>query len=138
MAISEPQLSGASMMVDLQLVMAEDFDDYECDRFTRQLCAEIRELDVEDVALARTTEEVAGAKVADPVSIGAIVVALSASGGVLVTLIDTVREWLGRRSAPGKVAITIDGDTIEIDGATADERSALLDAYLRRHAAATG
>jgi hypothetical protein len=72
------------------------------------------------------------------VSLGAIVVALSASGGVLVSLIETVRGWLGRRSAPHKLTVTIDGDTIELDSATLDQQGALVAAYLRRHAGATG
>jgi hypothetical protein len=137
MSGDSPDVSGAPVTVRLQL-LGEDFEEDEWDRSTRQLQAELRQLDVEDVALAHVDDAAVGAKVVDPVSLGAIVVALSASGGVLVTLLETVRDWLGRHSLAHKVAVTIDGDTIELDHATADQQRDLVDAYVRRHVRETG
>jgi hypothetical protein len=60
-------------------------------------------------------------------------VALSASGGVFTALVDTVRDWLGRSAARHRVSLTIDGDTIELERASVDERRELIEAYVRRH-----
>ena len=86
--------------------------------------------------MARGEDEVPAAKAADPVTLGAIVVALSASGGVLPSLIATVQDWLSRSSKAHKITVTIDDDTIELDKATAGQQQALVDAYVRRHTAA--
>ncbi|MFI8536324.1 hypothetical protein ACIGMX_39575 [Streptomyces aquilus] len=64
---------------------------------------------------------------------GAVVVALSASAGVLTALVEMLRDWLGRQSARHRVSLTIDHDTIELEQASADERRELVSAYIRRH-----
>jgi hypothetical protein len=46
------------------------------------------------------------------------------------------RDWLGRQSARHRISLTIDGDTIELESASAAERRDLVDAYIRRHASA--
>jgi hypothetical protein len=96
----------------------------------------VLELDVDSVTMARGEGEVAGAKVADPVTLGAVVVALSASGGVLPSLVSTVQDWLSRSSKAHNISIVIGDDKIELDKATAAQQQALVEAYVRRHNAA--
>ncbi|MFF3326228.1 hypothetical protein [Streptomyces sp. NPDC002889] len=103
------------------------------DRLARGLRAEISELEVESVRPAPTGAVPADAKAVDAVTLGAVVVALSASGGVFTALIDTLRDWLGRQSARHRISLTIDGDTIELEHSTAAERQELIEAYIRRH-----
>jgi hypothetical protein len=62
-----------------------------------------------------------------------LVVAFSASGGVFTTLVGTLRDWLDRQSGRHRISVTIDGDTIELDRASAAQRQQLLDAFVRRH-----
>ncbi|MFG1613862.1 hypothetical protein ACGFI3_13935 [Nonomuraea wenchangensis] len=62
-----------------------------------------------------------------------MLVALSASGGVLPTMIGTLRDWLKRQARRHRIAVTIDGDVIELERAAAEERRDLLEAYIRRH-----
>ena len=102
-------------------------------RQARRLRAEIAELDVESVRHAPGTAAPDGAKGADPVTAGAILVALGASGGMFTVLVETVRDWLGRQSARHRVSVTIDGDTIELEHPSADERRDLIDTFVRRH-----
>ncbi|MBT2393626.1 hypothetical protein J7E87_30515 [Streptomyces sp. ISL-1] len=125
----------ADGVVNVLLVLAPDpeLDPEAAERLARRLRAEIAELDVESVRPAPGGTAPDGAKGTDAVTLGAIVVALSASGGVFTALIDTVRDWLGRSSARHCVSVTIDGDTIELDRASAAERRDLIDAYIRRH-----
>ncbi|MGW1564293.1 effector-associated constant component EACC1 [Streptomyces sp. NPDC002144] len=105
------------------------------DRSARQLRAELAELGAARLEAAGPPPP--GAK-GDAVTVGAIVVALSASGGVLTALVDTLRDWLARRAAGDRVSVTIDGDTLELDRATAAERAAVVEAYVGRHSAPGG
>ncbi|GGP31971.1 effector-associated constant component EACC1 [Streptomyces melanogenes] len=123
------------MEVLLALAPDEESDAEEAERLTRRLLAELRELDVDVFRPVPVGQLPPGAKGSDPVTVGAIVVALSASGGVFTVLIDTLRDWLGRQSARHRISVTIDGDTIELEHATAEERRELIDGFVRRHRA---
>ncbi|MFD8308495.1 hypothetical protein ACFV29_40180 [Streptomyces sp. NPDC059690] len=124
----------------LLVVMAADPDgDLETvERQARRLRAEIAELDVESVQPVQGTAAPDGAKGTDAVTAGAILVALGASGGVFTALVETVRDWLARQSARQRVSITIDGDTIELERASDDERRELVEAFVRRHTSVPG
>lgn len=110
-----------------------DADPVEVDRLVRQLRAELEHVDVEDVEPIGAGAVPEGAKGADPYSIGALLVTLSAAGGVFSLLIETARDWLGRQAAADKISVTIDGDTLVLEKTSKKERGALIEAYIRRH-----
>jgi Effector Associated Constant Component 1 len=110
-----------------------DTDPEAAERLARQLRAEIGELDVDSVVSMPGSAPPEGAKGADPVSVGALLVALSTSGGVFTALVETLRDWLNRHGERHRISVTIGGDTIALERATADERRELVDAYIRRH-----
>jgi hypothetical protein len=110
-------------------------DAEEVERSTRRLRAELRELDVDDVAAVSDGTVPPGAKGIDPASLSQLLVSMTGAGGVVATVVAAVRDWLGRRRSSGKVTLTIDGDTLELSSATAGERSELVDAFVRRHSA---
>ena len=56
---------------------------------------------------------------------GALLVTLSASGGVLTTLIATAGNWINRRAGNHRLKITINGDTLELGHASTSEQAAL-------------
>jgi membrane-associated two-gene conflict system component 1 (EACC1) len=116
----------------LRLEAADEADAEELDRLARRLRAELGELDVDVRAVAGDLP--AGAKAADPVTIGSLVVAFSAAGGVFPGLLETLREWLGRQTGKHRIKVTVDGDTVELERATSAERQQLIDAFVRRHA----
>ena len=128
---------GAGGIVNLLLVLEPDpeLDPEACERLTRQLRTELAELDVESVGLAAGGTVPDGAKGTDPVTLGAVIVALSASGGVFTGLMDTLRDWLGRHYGRHRISVTIDGDTIELERASSAQQRELVNAYLRRHSA---
>jgi hypothetical protein len=132
----ESHSAGASINVALLLEGDPGLDSEDREQLTQRLRRELLELDVDCVTMARGEGEARGVKAADPVTLGAIVVALSASGGVLPYLLATVQDWLYRSSKAHKISITIDDDTIELDKATAGQQQALVRAYVRRHTAA--
>jgi hypothetical protein len=122
-------------VVNVLLVIAPDpeLDPEAGERLARQLRSEIVELDVESVRPGPGGIVPDGAKGTDPLTLGAVVVAFSASGGVFTALFETLRDWLGRSSARHRLLLTIDGDTIELERASATERRDLIAAYIRRH-----
>jgi hypothetical protein len=126
---------GGSGEVSVLLVLQPDpeLDAEACDRLARRLRVEVAELDVESVGPASGGTAPDGAKAADPLTVGALVVALSASGGVFTALVETLGDWLGRQSGRHRISVTIDGDTIELGRPSAEERRDLVDAYVRRH-----
>lgn len=120
---------------DLILVVESEAeaDPDEVDRLLRQLLAELRNLEVESVVPVSTENAPPGAKGVDPFSLGALLITLSAVGGVFSVLIETARDWLTRHTAARRISVTIDGDTIVLEKGSAQERNALIDAYMRRH-----
>ena len=68
----------------------------------------------------------------DPVTWGALLVALTASGGVLTTLVNTLQSWLTRHERRS-VTLEIDGDRLEVTGISSQEQQRLIDTWLSRH-----
>ncbi|MGB7795734.1 MAG: hypothetical protein WBL53_05670 [Pseudonocardiaceae bacterium] len=124
-----------SMLRDLGLVVESepDVDPDAIDRSLRQLRAELKDLDVESVAPLTSENAPLGAKGIDPSSVGDLLITLPATGGVFTALIETAREWLARHATARSITVTIDGDTLVLEKSSAQERTALVDAYLRRH-----
>lgn len=48
-------------------------------------------------------------------------------------MIETARDWLARHAAARRISVTIDGDTLVLEQSSAQERTALIDAYVHRH-----
>jgi hypothetical protein len=130
--LSTDQDLDGTLVVNLQLLDMDAAEPEDSDRVTRQLRRELLELDVESVVSTAEGQAPPDAK-GDPITIGALIVALSASGGILTTLIGTLKEWLNRRADGRRVSVTIAGDTIELGGTSAAERRDLIDAFIRRH-----
>jgi hypothetical protein len=99
---------------------------------TRQLREDLLELDVETVDLVRAGKAPEGAKAGDPVTWGALLVALVASGGVLTTLVNTLQSWLTRHERRS-VILEIDGDKLEVTGVSSEEQQRLVNTWLSRH-----
>jgi hypothetical protein len=103
------------------------------ERLGRQLQDELRALDVDDVSTIEGGPPPEG----EPSGGGAAgtgwLVTLSAGGGVFVTVIATLKDWLARRSEAHTVTVTIAGDTLELSAATPVERAELIEAFVRRH-----
>ncbi|MDN3354287.1 hypothetical protein [Actinomadura sp. DC4] len=126
---------GASGTASLSLVVHADpeTDPERAERLVRLLRGELARLEVASVSTVAAGPPPERAKGTDPVTLGALVVAFSASGGVFTTLMGTVRDWLDRQSGRHRVSVTIDGDTIELERASEAQRQELLDAFVRRH-----
>jgi hypothetical protein len=131
MSVSEvPRMSEVRVVLE----PASEASPEDAERLAVRLRRELRELDRSEVK-DRGSVDVSppdGAKGVDASSWATILVTLS-SGGVLAALVGTLRDWLGRQKGNHKVSVTIDGDELVLDRATAREQSKLVEAYLRRH-----
>ena len=119
------------LLVVLEPVPGADAE--ETDLLGRSLRRELRSLDVDDVSPVPAGAAPHGSKGIDAASATELLVTLSASGGVFAMVVATVKDWLARRSGGHKVTLTIDGDTLELDGASPAERAELIDTFVRRH-----
>ncbi|MFE2531569.1 hypothetical protein [Streptomyces sp. NPDC059371] len=121
------------MDVLLGLVPDEAANAVETERLALRLRAELRERHIHTSQVFADGVPPEGAKGVDALTAGAVVLALSAPGGVLTSLVGLLQDWLGRQSARHRVSVTIDGDTVDVEHATPEERRQLLDAFVRRH-----
>jgi hypothetical protein len=124
---------GHGVNMELRLQVNPEVDPEDQERLTRQLRIELLDLDVDAVTLAFSHTTPPGAKVADPVTLGAIIVAMSASGGVFTSLIGTLQDWLHRNSGANKISVSIGGDTIALDKVTVGQQRELVAAFVSRH-----
>jgi hypothetical protein len=82
--------------------------------------------------VARPAAAPPGAKGVGSDEVGSMLIVLAASGGVLTTLLGTLQAWLLRNSG-SQVVVELDGDRLELTGATDEERRRALDVWLARH-----
>ena len=109
-------------------------DDARLDTLGRQLRDELRQLDVRDVRAAPAdAQPPPGSRGIDVASVGQLLVALLGTQG-LPAVIDAVRGWLGReQAAPRSVRVELDGDVLELSGASDEEQDRLVEMFLSRH-----
>jgi len=107
-------------------------DTEELDILTRQLRQDILDLQVADVYPLAADEGPEQAKSGFPVELGALLVTVMASRGVLPSLIDLLKTLLTRHSLRS-VTLEIDGDKLEVGGILAQEQQRLIDAWMSRH-----
>lgn len=129
---SEDARSGDIMTVRFVIEPDEDWGSTMRDPLARRLRAELAELDVVSVALEAGGIAPERSKGLDAVMVGAVVEALSASGGVLI---EVVRDWLNRQSARHRISVSIDDDSVELECASAAQKQQFVDAFIQRHAA---
>lgn len=116
------------------VVLADDPDPDWVAENVAALGAELGDLDVDDVEPAVGGEAPEGAKGVELLAIGALLVKLQRSSRVLQQVVDAVRDWAGR-TGTRTVKMTVDGDVLEISGASTGDVKQLIDAWVERHGA---
>jgi hypothetical protein len=124
---------GDSSVRDLSVEVAiGNADAVELDRVTASLRRELLYLDVDSVERLHEGPPPPGARAVDLVALGALVVKVGEAAGALRSVVRTVQGWLARKP-DGRVRLKIDGDEIEVSGATAAQQQELIEAWLARH-----
>jgi hypothetical protein len=107
-----------------------DTDTEEVARLAEQLRRRLLELDVEAVDLVRTDDIPAGAKAIEAISLGAL--AVTVAGGTVKAVVDLARTWIAARPIRG-AKVTVDGESLELTGASAADLERLTRAFTDRH-----
>jgi hypothetical protein len=119
----------------VHLTLAESGSDQtRLDQLSRMLRDELRQLDGTDVQPGPSRPAPPGSRGMAASTVGTLAVALMGSGG-LTAVITAARAWLDRgHEAPRSIRVEVDGDVLELSGATAAEHDELVSLFLSRHA----
>ena len=120
----------------LLIRLSEDgADDERLGTLTGHLSRDLVELDDVEVSQARG-EAPPNTRSVDAVEVGGLVVTLVGSGA-LQQVVSAIRRWLGRGAAQEETARTVrvelDGDTLELTGASSQEQDRLIQLFVLRH-----
>ena len=127
-------MASESAQLELSVDAGSGADRAELDRLARSLRDDLLELDVAAVELAPDGPPPEGARAAEALVVGALVVQLARTSDSLSTLLRTVRGWLG--ASERTVRIELDGDVLELSGVSDEERERLVETWIARHARA--
>jgi hypothetical protein len=122
-----PSAGDVTVWVDLA-----DADDEQVGREADILRSQLLRLDVESVRRFTDGPAPSGTRAVDAATVGALVVTVGQVAGALGSLVGMVRDWIAHRS-DRSIRLEIDGDVIQIDAATLEQRQQLIDTWVRRH-----
>jgi hypothetical protein len=111
-------------------------DDERLEEMALQLRAELLALEVESVQPAVAGEAPTDSRSALAAVVGALTVSLQPTMATIGGVVTVVREWLRRSGGQRTVRIEIDGDTLELGGASAEVQQKLVDDWIARHSVA--
>jgi hypothetical protein len=114
-------------------VDAERADAEELAELTGQLRRALLELDVDAAEPAPGGPAPPGAKAAEALALGALVVSLVNASGVLASVVEAVQSWAVGRG-PRTVKLELDGDVLELSGISSRRQDQLIQTWLDRHA----
>jgi hypothetical protein len=122
-----PASTAEELRVSVQL--GDDADPEELAATTSKLRRQLLQLDVEDVSLpAAAAPE--GARAADAVEVGVLVVALVRSPGVVASIGQVLSTWISARSQRSAV-VHVEDRRIELTGVTRDDQARMLALFER-------
>ena len=102
------------------------------DELAGDLRLELLELDVDSVSPVAVGPAPEGSKGLELVAIGALLVRVADSLPMVDTVVTTVRQWLARASSSGRsLKITVEGRTLELSAATAEQQQQLVAEFVR-------
>ena len=127
------------MDAEVRLGVAElGSDDERLEELALLLRQELLTLDVRAVEPYHEGEAPEGSRGGLAAIAGVLSVSLVPGLQMLGSVVVVVREWLRRSGGGRTVKIAIDGDVIELSGASDLAQQQLVDAFVRRHTGADG
>ncbi len=111
--------------LNLQVSVNEEASEDDLDRITRQLLSELREMDVESAELVASEAAPEGTKSVDPVTAGAIAIAVLPA--MLPKIIEAIQAFVLRGSnRTVKFKGKLEGQTVEFEGSADDFQKLLV------------
>ena len=125
------KVTGPTATFSLELEPESGMSAEDVEELTLGLRRELLESDVLAVERPPGGEPPPGARAVDALAIGSLVVTLSTTAAGLNAMVGTVRGWL--RSNPNRrVALSLNGDTIELTGAGLEAERRLTQLWIER------
>jgi hypothetical protein len=119
-------------------VVEEGSDEARLEELALLLRQELLTLDVRSVEPYREGEAPEGTRGGLAALAGVLSVSLAPGLQAIGAVVAVVSEWLRRSGGRRTVKLAIDGDTIELSGASDQVQRQLVEAFVRRHSAADG
>jgi hypothetical protein len=119
----------------IELGLQTDVDPADLDAATVQLRNELLELDVDGVERSAAGEPPSGARAAEVLALGSLVVALVRDPDTIVAVVRSLQLWLAR-DRNRSVKLELDGDTLEVTGVSSSEQERLIAAWIEHHGGA--
>jgi hypothetical protein len=119
-------------------VVEEGSDDARLEELALLLRQELLTLDVRSVEPYGEGEAPEGTRGGLAALAGVLSVSLAPGLQAIGAVVAVVSEWLRRSGGRRTVKLAIDGDTIELTGASDQVQRQLVEAFVRRHSAADG
>jgi hypothetical protein len=120
----------ASASIEIQ---EEDASPEELDRLAEGLSRELSDLDVDRVSKATAGDAPPGTRAFEIAAVGALIVEFARSTEILSKVVNVIKSWLGNRQHQS-IKIQVDGDTLEIAGASSEQQEQVIQAWIERHA----
>jgi hypothetical protein len=121
---------------ELRLTVAEEGAEPQyLEALANHLRDELLELPVADVTPVRNEELPRGARGVDAATVGALVVSLGGAAEVLRAVMSAIVAWMGRGSMTRTrtVRLELDGDVLELSGASTAQQEELIGLFIHRH-----
>jgi len=114
-------------------LVVPDADPAELEEITANLRRELLDLDVDSVDRPPPGEAPEGSR-GIALALGALVVKFAAPK-LLEGLVAVIKGWASRHGGGARsVKLTMDGDSLEVSGATSEEQDRLIESWIERHA----
>lgn len=127
-------MDNAKSELALEVKTLPGTDPEELAQLIGRLRRELLDLDVDTVRPRTAGRSPEGAKSGvEMIAMGGLMVQFLLRQEVLTSIVDGVRSWLQRQSARS-VKLTLDGDSLEVTGATSAEQNRLVEHWIARHA----
>lgn len=126
-------VEGRELMVEVEAIA--DTDAEELAQLTNRLRDELLDLDLNAVYSASAGEAPDSSKGFALLAAGGLMVRFVLRQDLLQSIIDAARSWLSRQHARS-IKLTLDGDSIELTGATSAEEDRLIELWVMRHVGA--
>ena len=117
-------------------VTEQGSDDERLEELALLLRQELLSLDVESVEAYEEGDAPEGTRGALAAVAGVLSVSLVPSATAIGAVIGLVRNWLTRSGTQRSVKIELDGDVIELTGASTQVQQQLVDDWIKKHAGA--
>jgi hypothetical protein len=130
--MERPGWNTESAQLELSVDAGPGSDTGELERLAGSLRTELLELDVYSVEPATRGPAPDGTRAIEAVVVGVLVARLARSPEALAAVASTIRSWL-RLHPQRRVRIELDGDVLELTGASDKESERLVDSWIARH-----